>query len=69
MIGTDLARALRRKQSATATLIISGYTDVQGVPMEFPRLTKPFRQAELVEAIHSVLIPDTADPQIASGSA
>ena len=34
-----------------AVLIVSGYAEVEGLPADLPRLTKPFREAELARAI------------------
>jgi nitrogen-specific signal transduction histidine kinase len=47
MSGTELARLLKVRSPAIPVLIVSGYAEVDGVAPELPRLTKPFRRAEL----------------------
>jgi PAS domain S-box-containing protein len=47
MTGTELARAARQVLPQLPVLIISGYADLEGIADDLPRLTKPFRQAEL----------------------
>jgi CheY-like chemotaxis protein len=47
MTGTELARAARKVLPQLPVLIISGYADLEGIADDLPRLTKPFRQAEL----------------------
>jgi CheY-like chemotaxis protein len=49
--GTELARAARELQPDLPILIISGYADMEGIASDLPRLTKPFRQAELEGSI------------------
>jgi len=51
MPGTELARAARRLQPQLRILIISGYAEMEGIASDLPRLTKPFRQAELESSI------------------
>jgi CheY-like chemotaxis protein len=48
MSGIDLAQHVRRQRPGTPVLIISGYADVETMAPELPRLTKPFRQADLI---------------------
>jgi signal transduction histidine kinase len=47
MTGAELARTAGRKRPDLPVLLISGYAEAEGIGMEFTRLTKPFRQAEL----------------------
>ena len=47
MTGVDLAHALRERRPDVPVLIISGFAEMKGITPEFPRLTKPFRQADL----------------------
>jgi CheY-like chemotaxis protein len=54
MNGADLARELRAKASGLPVLIVSGYAEADGVAPDLPRLTKPFRNAELAERIASL---------------
>jgi signal transduction histidine kinase len=51
MKGTDLARALRERFPECTALIVSGYAEVEGIAPDLPRLSKPFRQAELAAAL------------------
>jgi PAS domain S-box-containing protein len=51
LTGTDLARAVRGGERPVPVLLISGYADDAGLPPDLPRLTKPFRQAELAAAL------------------
>jgi CheY-like chemotaxis protein len=51
MTGTELIEAAHRRQPDLPVLIISGYAEAEGIPAEYKRLTKPFRQAELAEAL------------------
>ncbi len=48
--GVDLARQLGER-GIHRVLIISGYAEDEGVSADLPRLTKPFRQAELATAL------------------
>lgn len=47
MTGVDLVRALRKKKPNLPVLIVSGYAETEGIAPNLPRLTKPFRSAEL----------------------
>jgi PAS domain S-box-containing protein len=51
MSGVELASRARRNLADLPVLIISGYAEVEGLAPELPRLTKPFRNAELAQAI------------------
>ncbi len=51
MAGTDLARIALARCPALQVLIISGYAEVESVASDLARLTKPFRTADLGEAI------------------
>jgi PAS domain S-box-containing protein len=52
--GTDLAGVLAREQPGLPVLIVSGYADLEGLPPDVPRLSKPFRQADLAAALASL---------------
>jgi CheY-like chemotaxis protein len=54
MTGVELARAVRNLRPRTPVLVISGYAELDGIAVELPRLTKPFRQAELAGKIAEV---------------
>ena len=51
MSGVELAKKIRERFPDIPVLIISGYADSKGISLDFPRLGKPFREAELAEAI------------------
>jgi PAS domain S-box-containing protein len=55
MTGPELAAAARLRRPGLPVLLISGYADVQGVGIEFERLSKPFRQAELAASVANLL--------------
>ncbi|WP_056634449.1 PAS domain-containing hybrid sensor histidine kinase/response regulator [Sphingomonas sp. Leaf231] len=56
MSGVDLAVALRRMLPELPVLIVSGYSEVEDVTPGLPRLTKPFRSAELAASLAAVLV-------------
>jgi CheY-like chemotaxis protein len=60
MSGVDLARELRADRPDLPVLIVSGYADVDGIAPGFPRLTKPFRSAELAASL-AALVPAGAE--------
>jgi PAS domain S-box-containing protein len=47
MNGTDLARLVRSDRPDVRVLIVSGYAEAEGIDADLPRLTKPFREADL----------------------
>ncbi len=51
MTGAELVRELRAKYPALQALIVSGYGDVDGIAPDIPRLTKPFRHADLAHSL------------------
>ncbi len=51
MTGTELIRELRGRRRDMPALLISGYAENDGVSADLPRLTKPFRRAELAAAL------------------
>ncbi|HEU4959677.1 MAG TPA: PAS domain-containing protein [Sphingomonas sp.] len=51
MTGTELGRRVSEARPDLRVLVISGYADLDGIAPDLPRLTKPFRQAELAEAL------------------
>ena len=57
MTGADLARAAHWKRPGLPVLLISGYAEAEGVGLEFARLTKPFRQAELATKLAELTAP------------
>ena len=56
MSGADLARLLGVSHPTLPVLIVSGYADEAGIDADIPRLTKPFRHAEL-EVSLAALVP------------
>lgn len=51
MSGTDLARELRRRRGDLRVLIVSGFADVDSIAPDLAMLRKPFRAADLVDAL------------------
>ncbi|MEG3086085.1 hybrid sensor histidine kinase/response regulator [Sphingomonas sp. PB4P5] len=57
MSGEQLARLLRVSRPTLPVLIVSGYAEAEGIAPDLPRLTKPFRNAEMaarLAALHPV---------------
>ena len=52
--GIDLAVHLRARLPSLPVLIVSGYAEMDSLKPAFPRLTKPFRQADLAAAISAL---------------
>ena len=55
MNGAELARELRAERPSLPVLIVSGYAEGEGVEPGMPRLTKPFRNAELAASLASLM--------------
>lgn len=51
MNGSELAQSLRADRPDLPVLIVSGYAEVEGLAADLPRLTKPFRTAELTASL------------------
>jgi PAS domain S-box-containing protein len=51
MTGTELARAVRTIAPEVGVLIVSGYADVEALSPDLAHLSKPFRQADLADAL------------------
>jgi PAS domain S-box-containing protein len=51
MSGADLARKVREQLPSMKVLVISGYAEVEGIASDMPRLTKPFRSADLAQSL------------------
>lgn len=58
MSGAELIRTIRASRPALPVAIVSGYSEVDGVPVDIPRLVKPFRNAELAECLAAILPGD-----------
>ncbi|MEN2785488.1 response regulator [Sphingomonas qilianensis] len=54
MTGTQLIAEDRRKRPGLSVLIISGYSEAEGIDPLLSRLTKPFRQAELGQCMAAI---------------
>jgi PAS domain S-box-containing protein len=54
MTGVDLTETVRKLHPGTPILIVSGYAEMHGIPVELPRLTKPFRMAELATVLKAL---------------
>ena len=55
MNGAELARRVRTQQPRLPILIVSGYADADGIAPHMPRLTKPFRNAELALSLAALV--------------
>ncbi len=54
MNGDQLARLMRDRRPGLPILIVSGYAENEGMSADLPRLTKPFRNAELAALLAKV---------------
>lgn len=54
MTGMALVERLRARRPALPTLIVTGYADTSGLADDVPRLTKPFRLAELAAMLETL---------------
>lgn len=57
MSGADLAREVKSLRPNLPVLIVSGYAEADGIAAGLPRLTKPFRNADLAACLTELLIP------------
>jgi CheY-like chemotaxis protein len=55
MTGTTLAREVRSRVAGMPVLVVSGYAEVDGIAPDLPRLTKPFRRADLAAAVADLI--------------
>ena len=55
MTGADLVRRLKVDRPELPTVIVSGYSDVEGIPVGVPRLSKPFRHADLAASLSGLM--------------
>jgi PAS domain S-box-containing protein len=55
MTGVELAKEVLAIKPDLPVLVVSGYAEVDGIAPELPRLTKPFRNAELAASIAALL--------------
>ncbi len=54
MTGAQLVRELKAEHPTLRTLIVSGYAEAEGIDPDIPRLTKPFRSADLAESLSAL---------------
>ena len=57
MTGAQLAREMRVIRPHLPVLIVSGYAEEDGIDADIPRLTKPFRNAELAASLSAMPMP------------
>jgi CheY-like chemotaxis protein len=62
MSGAQLARLVKRSHPGLPILLVSGYADVDEVAPDLPRLSKPFKQTELAQALAQIMSDSTASP-------
>ncbi len=62
MSGTELAQVVRQSQPRVQVLIVSGYAELEGIAADLPRLTKPFRNADLVAILTTLTPRETSNP-------
>jgi CheY-like chemotaxis protein len=55
MTGAELAAELRARQADLPVLIVSGYAEAEAIAPGLPRLTKPFRNAELAASLAAMV--------------
>ncbi|WP_242136878.1 PAS domain-containing protein [Sphingomonas sp. TREG-RG-20F-R18-01] len=55
MSGVELALQARALLPSLPVLVVSGYAEIEGVASNLPRLTKPFRHAELAASLTALL--------------
>ena len=60
MTGADLARQVRERWPGLPVLIVSGYAETDGLAPDLPRLSKPFRQADLAASVEAITRQSTA---------
>jgi CheY-like chemotaxis protein len=60
--GAELAQILRRQQPELPVLVITGYANLEGIPSDIARLTKPFRQGDLVRSLAALTGTDQGSP-------
>ncbi|ONF97314.1 response regulator [Sphingomonas jeddahensis] len=59
MSGAELAQNARALHPALPILVVSGYAEEEGITPDLPRLTKPFRNADLAASLLALLPQET----------
>lgn len=62
MTGVELAQTLRETFPRLPVLIVSGYAEVEGIAPSLPRLTKPFKSAELAASLAGLMPVSVSTP-------
>jgi FixJ family two-component response regulator len=58
MTGVQLAETIQKNNPQMPIILATGYAEIPaGVGSKLPRLSKPFSQAQLAEAISAVMSP------------
>jgi signal transduction histidine kinase len=60
MTGVELTEVIRSRNPKLPVLIVSGYAETDGIPSDLPRLTKPFRMAELATVLNALRLMGAA---------
>ena len=55
MSGAELAQKARALHAALPILVVSGYAEEEGITPDLPRLTMPFRNADLAASVSALL--------------
>jgi PAS domain S-box-containing protein len=63
MSGTELAGETGKRLPDMPVLVISGYAEVEGIAPDLPRLSKPFRQADLAASVAELTGAGTELPE------
>ncbi|WP_373487623.1 PAS domain-containing protein [Blastomonas sp.] len=61
MSGAELVSAVRDRKPGLPILIISGYAEPEEIPLDWTRLTKPFRSADLAQSIANLMRENAAE--------
>lgn len=56
MTGTELARNIQASHPTTSILVVSGYSNTEGVAADLPRLAEPFRKDDLETSLAGLAI-------------
>jgi YesN/AraC family two-component response regulator len=57
--GVQLIERMRRIIPGLPALLVSGYAETEGLGTDVPRLSKPFRQADLAESVSRIVEAST----------
>jgi CheY-like chemotaxis protein len=68
MDGAELARQIRQVRRTMPVLVITGYTGIRDDALGLPRLSKPFGQNEIAQALESLTRADAPVVRLVSGN-